>query len=147
MARRFVVFTLAVALLAVGSGWAAAQDSGSRPRHEHRGQKFQQWLGLSQDQMNQIRAIRQRDAETWRQTAKALRAAQTDLRRLALGGADATQLQAKETEVQQLLAQVLQLRVKSLQEIGPLLTPEQREKLAQAGPGGFRHHGPRAPTS
>ena len=77
-----VVFALT--LVAVGSGWAVAQDAGSKPRGEHRGQKFQQWLGLSEEQMAQIRAIRQRDAETWKQTAEALRTAQTELRRLAL---------------------------------------------------------------
>ena len=64
-------------------------------------------------------------------------------RRLCRWRGDTT---AKAAEVQQLLGQTVTLRVKVLQEIGPILTPEQRVKFAQAQhrPGMGRHH--KAPT-
>lgn len=144
MTRRFAVLVVAAALLVSGTvAWAAADDPAAPPRHERHGHKFQQWLGLTDDQMTQIRALRQRDAEAWKQTGTALRKAQSELRELALGGGSADAIQAKQTEVQQLFGQMVQLRVKQLQELAPLLTEEQRQKLAQGRPG----HGRRSPRS
>ena len=60
-----------------------------------------------------------------------MRQAQTDLRRLALNSTDPTAIQQKEAEVAGLLAQGVQLRVRHLQEIAPLLTPEQRDGFAE----------------
>ena len=54
---------------------------------------------------------------------------------------DQAAVQAKTTVVAQLLSQSLEMRVASLQEISPILTPEQRAKFAQMGPGSFRHRG------
>lgn len=143
MTRRTMVFAFAVAVVLLGSlGWASADDPASPGRHEYRSHRLQQWLGLTDDQMAQIRAIRQRDAESWKHVGRALRQAQAELRRLALTGASPDTIQAKETEVQQLLGQMVQFRVKGLQEIAPLLSAEQREKLAQ-GRRGHGHRGPR----
>jgi Spy/CpxP family protein refolding chaperone len=43
----------------------------------------------------------------------------------------------------------MDLRVQTLQQIGPILTPEQRTKLAQMGPGamGRGHRGPKPPAT
>jgi len=118
MARRSVVLVLSVALVSlVTVGYALAEPG--HARSDHRSQRFQQWLGLTDDQMAQVRAIRQRDAEGLKQVGRALRQAQTELRQLALDGADPATLQAKEAQVQQLFGQMVQLRVKGLQEIGP----------------------------
>ncbi|MBI1735018.1 MAG: Spy/CpxP family protein refolding chaperone [Candidatus Rokubacteria bacterium] len=149
MIKRTVVFMLALTLVASGTlAWAAADEGRRGDRHAQRSQKFQQWLGLSDDQMTQIRAIKERDRGTHEQVGQALHKAQAELRQLALGGADEPTVQRKEAEVQQLLGQMVQQRTKSLQEIAPILTPEQREKMAQGGPRGHgRHGGRRAPSS
>ena len=97
-------------------------------------------VGLTNDQVTAIQAAFARHRDEQKQAWKTLHTAQADLRQLALNGGDTT---AKAAEVQQLLGQTVALRVKVLQEIGPILTPEQRVKFAQAPyhPGMGRHHG------
>jgi Spy/CpxP family protein refolding chaperone len=145
MIRRFAVLVVAAALVSGTVAWAAPDDPAAPPRAERHGHKFQQWLGLTDDQMTQIRTLRQRDAEAWKQTGTALGKAQNELRQLALGGGSADAVQAKQTEVQQLLGRMVELRVKHLQEMAPLLTDEQRQKLAQGQRGHGRHHHGRRP--
>ncbi len=93
--------------------------------------RLQQELGLSDDQANQMRQVFQRNMQAARPHYQAIRAARAELRRLVLTEADQTTIQAKEAELQQLLAQTVQMRVQTLKEITPILTPEQREKFAQ----------------
>jgi Spy/CpxP family protein refolding chaperone len=138
---------LAALALGVVATTAAAQAPAPPPPpsqeapHPHRGGgKFQQRLGLTDDQMNAIRQVHEQQRDMVRQHAQALRQANADLRRLALSGGDAAAIQAKEAEVQNHTAQLLALRVQALQQIGPILTPEQREKFAQMHMGGW-HHG------
>ena len=61
------------------------------------------------------------------------------------GGADTAKQSAGQSE-DQLMSQGLDLRIQTLQQIGPILTQEQRDKLAQLGPAamwrGHRHHKP-----
>jgi Spy/CpxP family protein refolding chaperone len=115
--------------------------------------RMQQNLGLTDDQVTAIRQIHQGQRDARRQLWQSLHQAQTDVRQLALSGGDAAALAAKKTQVEQLLAQGLDLRVQALQQIGPLLTAEQRDKLAQMGPrammwrGRHGHHAPKAPQS
>ena len=112
--------------------------------------RLQTKLELNDDQMKAIQAIHDRDKDTQRQLFQAMHQAQADLRRMALNNADATAIQQKEAEVAGLMAQSLQLRTRHLQEIAPLLTQEQRDRLAQmhAGPGkGRPGHGRPAPRS
>jgi Spy/CpxP family protein refolding chaperone len=94
-------------------------------------ERLQTKLELNDDQTRAIEAIYARDAETRRQLVRSMRQAQTDLRRLALNSTDPTAIQQKEAEVAGLLAQGVQLRVQHLQEIAPLLTPEQRDRFAE----------------
>jgi Spy/CpxP family protein refolding chaperone len=146
MLRRSLV-TLALVALVGRAGVALAQDTPPKP-NPHRGgmARLQQKLGLTDDQVTAIRAAYQRHAEAQKQARQALHVAEADLRQLALDGGDAAALQAKTAEVQRLLGQTVELRVKVLQEIGPVLTPEQRAKFAQAQlRSGMRHHR-RAPT-
>jgi len=140
MLRRSVVALSLVGLLA-GTGVALAQNTPGQAAPAQRGHgmaRLQQRLGLTDDQVKAITAAYEKHREEQKQAWQALRVAQADLRQLALDGADTT---AKTAEVQQLLAQTVALRVKVLQEIGPVLTPEQRAKFAEAGSHhGIRHH-------
>ena len=126
------------------ASWAVAVALGSALLMGSAGQvsahgwldRLQTKLELSDDQMKAIKEIYERDKESQRQIAMTLRQAQGDLGHLALNNGDPALIQQKATEVEGLLAQGLQLRVRRLQEIAPLLTPEQRARFAQfsAGP-------------
>lgn len=143
MFRRSIVALSLVGLLA-GTGVALAQDTKAPTAPMQRGHgmgRLQQRLGLSDDQVNAIKAAYQKHRDEQKQAWQALHTAQADLRKLALNGGDPATVQAKTTEVQQLLGQTVAIRVKVLQEIGPVLTPEQRVKFAEArGHHGMRHH-------
>jgi Spy/CpxP family protein refolding chaperone len=146
--RKFSLRTAALALVAtlfVGAA-AYAADPPAAPTPEQHRQARQNWLqqklGLTDVQAQQIRDIRARDLQGQKQTWQALSKAQGELRRLALSGADDKTLAAKQTEVQNLLAQTMQARLNTLKEIGPILSPDQREayaKLMEQGPRGHHH--------
>jgi Spy/CpxP family protein refolding chaperone len=146
MFRRTAMALSLVALLA-GTGVVYAQTAQGQtapaPR-AHGMDRMKQRLGLSDDQATAVRAAFQKHRDEQKQAWKALHAAQMDLRKLALNGGDAGAIAMKTTEVQQLHGQTLAVRVKVLQEIGPVLTPEQRVKFAQAHAyGGRGRHGKR----
>jgi len=129
---------LSVVLVAAA---AYAADPQTTPQQPHqRGAWLQQKLGLTDVQAQQIREIRAKDFESQKQNWQALRKAQGELRRLALSGADQRTLAAKQTEVQNLLNESMQARVNTLQQIGPILSPEQREAYAKMMEQGPRHH-------
>jgi Spy/CpxP family protein refolding chaperone len=156
MFRRSLVALSLVALLG-GAGVALAQDQGQPPAQgqqpnqtpgAHGMMRMQQRLGLTDDQMTAIKAAYAKHRDEQRQTWQQLRAAQGALRQAALDGADATTIQTKTADVQRLMTQSLDLRVKVLQEIGPVLTPEQRAKFAQVSMhGGPRHFHKRQPAT
>ena len=136
----------ALALVAVlfGSGPALAEAPGvSGPRHGG-GQRLQQELGLTDSQVQALREIRERQRGAARQVWGALVRAQAELRQLALGGAADATVQAKIAEIEQLHRQGLELRVATLREMAPILSEEQRQKLAQMSPWRWhrRHHPP-----
>ena len=144
MFRRSVLALSLVGLLA-STGVALAQTTPGTPpapaAREHGMGRLQERLGLTNDQVTAIRAAHAKHREEQKQAWQALRVAQVEMRQLALNGGDAAALQAKTAEVQQLMGQTVAVRVKVLQEIGPILTPEQRAKFAQAsGHHGMRHH-------
>jgi len=134
--------------LLVGSAAEAADPgTGAPPADAARANRFQQALGLSDEQMAAIREVRARHAEERKQNWQALRQARMDLHQLAINGGDPAAIQAKTAQVSELLGQSVQLRVTSLQEISPILSPEQRAKLAQMEQHGFKHRhrgGPRS---
>jgi len=142
---RFTWLTaLALSTVLIGAGVAAAADtatSGTPPAgHTNR---FQQALGLTDDQMAAIRQVHAQQAPKQKQLRESLRQGQADLRQLALNGGDPAAIQAKQAEVGQLLNAALAMRVESLQAMAPILTPDQRAKLAQMqngyGRGGHWH--------
>jgi Spy/CpxP family protein refolding chaperone len=133
-----------VAALATGTVLYAA-DAQTAPGTTNRWEsRLQQKLNLSEDQLQALRQVwANRDVEAQRQHYKALHTAQGELRRLALNGADDQTLAAKQTEVQNLLAQTMQMRLQTLKQVGPILHPDQREafaKMMERGPRGYHHH-------
>ena len=152
MRRYMLIVPLVLGVLATGYAATFAHD-GQRPARvdmQERGSaRFQQWLGLTDDQAQQIKAVRAKHADAFKQIGPSLRRAETDLRKLALTGVDPATIQAKDAEIQQLTAQMRDLRVKTLQEIAPILTDEQKQKLAQAsiGPRGHHRRPAQTPTS
>ena len=136
-----VLGALAVMLVAAGAYAADPPATTPAPQGQHqRGAWLQKKLGLTDVQAQQIREIQAKDFAGQKQNWQALRQAQGELRRLALSGADAQTLSAKQTEVQNLLAQSMQARVNTLAQIGPILSPEQREAFAKIMDHGPRHH-------
>ncbi|OLB97169.1 MAG: hypothetical protein AUH30_10990 [Candidatus Rokubacteria bacterium 13_1_40CM_68_15] len=129
--RAIVAVTLALAagVTTVASAAQSPQaQTEQQPRWDNR---LQQQLGLSDQQVQAIREIYQRDADTKRQHWQQLRQAQAELRHLALTSSDNQTIQAKQDEVQRLMAQSVQMRTSTLRQVAPILTPDQREKLAQ----------------
>src|SRR5712692_7804064 len=123
-----VSFALAAGLTTVASAAPAPQGQPDQPRWESR---LQQQLGLSDQQLQAIREVYQRDADARRKHGQQLRQAQTELRRLILSGADDATVMAKQTEVERLTTQSVEMRTNTLKQVAPILTPDQREKLAQ----------------
>jgi Spy/CpxP family protein refolding chaperone len=97
-------------------------------------ERLQTELGLSEDQVQAIRQLHQGQRDARRQLHVSLREARQGLREAVLTGADATAVQAKTHEVQQLSAQAVQSRADTLQAMSQILSPEQREKLRQLRP-------------
>ena len=142
--RAIVAVTLALAagVTTVASAAQSPQaQTEQQPRWDNR---LQQQLGLSDQQLQAIREIYQRDADAKRQQGQQLRQAQAELRHLALTSTDNEAIQAKQDDVQRLTAQVIQMRTSTLRQVAPVLTPDQREKFAQlmARGGHGRHHQP-----
>lgn len=139
-----LVAALATTTLVYAADPPAATDRASRWESH-----LQQKLGLTEDQLQAFRQLHaSRDVNAQRQQWKALRTAQGELRRLALNGADQATLTAKQTEVQNLLAQSMQARVEALKQIGPILNADQREafaKMMERGPRGHHRSGTQTP--
>jgi Spy/CpxP family protein refolding chaperone len=137
---RAATLMLAATLL-TATALYAADPPASDGRHSRWESRLQQKLGLTDDQLQAFRQLHAaRDIEAQRQQYRALRAAQTELRRLALNGADDATLAAKQAEIQALLTQQMQQRVSALKQIGPILNPDQREAFATMMERGHRGH-------
>lgn len=150
LAGALIASTVAPATLALAQQTPPTQTEPSPGKHADRMyHRLQRKLGLTDDQVNQIRAITQAQRDARRQLWQSMHQAQKDLKQLALNGGDANALAAKKTQISQLQAQGTELRVQTLQQIGPILTPDQRQKLADMGPmwGGRHHRGPHQPKT
>ncbi|MGH7309961.1 MAG: Spy/CpxP family protein refolding chaperone [Candidatus Rokuibacteriota bacterium] len=141
-ARLRTAALLAITTLAVSTTALATEPPPTHARHHAWEQRLQQHLGLTDQQVQAIREIRARDAEARKASWQAMRQARAELRRLVLIEANQALIDAKQDEVQTLLAVALERRVKMLQAMTPLLTPEQREALAQLAEkrGRYHHH-------
>jgi Spy/CpxP family protein refolding chaperone len=136
VAGSILALAMIAAMLAVP---AARADQGGQPfAHRPESSRLQEHLGLSAEQTQAIREIRERNRQSGAQIAQALRQARQELRQLALAGAESGVVEAKAAQVEQLMGEALRLQVKTLQEIAPLLSDEQRQKMEQLGPNGHR---------
>ena len=144
-----VAALIASSVLTAATVSDAQQQPTPSPKGDRMFSRMQRHLGLTDDQVSKIRMIYQQHRDARRTLGQSLRQAQTELRQLALGGGDPNAIAAKKTQVAQLMAQGMDLRVQTLQEIGPVLTAEQRDKLAQMGPGAMwhRHRGGKPPAT
>ena len=139
-----------VAALVASSVLAAATVTQAQQPPAPQGHRMfsglQRNLGLTDDQVNQVRTVFQQQKDARRQHGQSMRQTQTELRQLVLNGGDANAIAAKKAQVAQLMSQGLDLRIQTLQQIGPILTQEQRDKLVQLGPAamwrGHRHQKP-----
>lgn len=150
-ASRFVAVALGSALAAstllLSPGVSSAGPRAHAQRAEKAEQRFQEYLGLNNEQMTVVREIRARHADQRRETGMALHKAHAELRDLALRSGDQAAVKAKSAEVASLTSRALDLRVAELQELAPHLTPEQRDKLAKMSPlGGHHHRGGKSPS-
>lgn len=133
---------LSIAALLLGLSLAVpptirADEPAQKPGH-HQLLRLRERLGLSDEQVNAIQQIRDRQRESRQRVFQALHQAQQGLRQAAIAG-DQAAVQTRMAEVEQLMAESLRLRVQALQEMSPLLTPEQLETLAQLRVGPHRH--------
>jgi Spy/CpxP family protein refolding chaperone len=127
---RAALALVAATLLVAGAAQADETRHGG-PKHRAWENRLQQRLGLTEQQTEALRQIREREAAAMKQHAQTLRQAQADLRRLVLTEADEGAIQSKQAEVQRLLADSVQRRVDHLKELTPILTAQQREQLAE----------------
>jgi Spy/CpxP family protein refolding chaperone len=140
---KVVALGLAATLATTAAAWAGSPDTTNPARHG--AERFHEKLGLTEEQKAAIKEINSRRAEERRQLAQSLRQARVDLKEAALNGGD---VKAKTAAVTTLVGQMTELQASTLQEISPLLTPEQREAMAKMSPGKHRHHkGPRPTQS
>jgi len=131
---------LAVALATTtAAAWADAPQAGAPagPPGHHR---FQERLGLTDEQMAAIKEVSARHAGERKQLWQSLRQARTELKLAALNGGD---VKGKAAVVATLAGQMTELRATTLQEIAPILSPEQRDAMAKMTPRSFHpHHRP-----
>src|SRR5262245_14778275 len=84
--RTLLALGLVATLAASSLAWAEAQ--GGDPAGSHRSKRFQETLGLTDEQMAQIRDVHARHAPEFRQLGQSLRQARTELKQAALTGGD-----------------------------------------------------------
>lgn len=140
MTRRSWFLGLTAALAAVFAVASAQAQPGGTPgggRPSHEG-FLQKKLGLSDDQAKQMRQIHESQADARKQNMQSLRTAEQELRRAVLSGTDEATVHARQTDVANLMAESIRLRVENLKQVSSILTPEQRQKFAEMG----QHRGP-----
>ena len=146
--RRFpklLGLSLAAALATTtAAAWADAPQAATPtvPSGHHR---FQERLGLTDQQMAAIKEINARHSGERKQLAQSLREARNELKLAALNGGD---IKGKAAVVTALVGQMTELQATKLQEIAPILTPEQRDAMAKTSPRGhYRNRGSRPAQS
>ena len=122
------------------AAWADAPQTGTptSPSGHHR---FQERLGLTDQQKAAIKEVNARHSGERKQLGQSIREARNELQLAALNGGD---VKGKAAVVTTLVGQMTELHATTLQEIAPILTPEQRDAMAKMGPRDhYRHRGPR----
>lgn len=88
-------------------------------------------LNLSPAQVTRMRAIRQKYKTRMDRQSQSINQAHQKLKNLMVGNSSASQIRSQHNRVQSLKNQLDDLRLESLLEMRGLLTPSQRQKLAQ----------------
>jgi len=114
------------------AAWADAPQASTPTGGHHR---FQERLGLTDQQMAAIKEVNARHSGERKQLGQSLRDARNELKLAALNGGD---VKGKAAAVTALVGQMTELQATTLQEIAPILTPEQRDAMAKMSPRGHR---------
>lgn len=88
-------------------------------------------LQLSRQQRQDIRAIHQQYSPQTRERAQSLRQTRQDLRAMIAGETSDTEIRDQFQKLEQLTQETLKLRFESMMAIRNVLTPDQRQRLAQ----------------
>lgn len=108
-----------------------AEEEENKPRRRQRSQQFQQQLNLSDEQMQQLSAIREKYRPQMERLKQQMQAKGQELSRMMQGNASENDLRRKHQEIINLRQQMGNIRFESMLEMRNILTPEQRQKLAQ----------------
>jgi len=141
MKTKFLALTLGLAILGLSPLSSFALPVGSfsdtpwlaqREARGGRGERWLQQLDLSPQQQQQLSAIRQKYKSQIDALRQQLRANQAELRQLMASDMDNTaSIRAKHDQITGLRQQLDQLRFESMLESRDILSPEQRQQLAQ----------------
>ncbi|MEA5533956.1 Spy/CpxP family protein refolding chaperone [Crocosphaera sp. XPORK-15E] len=105
---------------------------GEREGREGRGaEKFMEQLKLSDEQLQQLNAIRQKYNPQMEQLQERIRKTGEELSQMMQGNASDTALQMKHKDMSNLRQEMGNLRFESMLQMRKVLTPEQRQQFAQ----------------
>ncbi|WP_052456690.1 Spy/CpxP family protein refolding chaperone [Leptolyngbya iicbica] len=113
-----------------GPGMGEGPGSGEGPRGD-RTERLIETLDLSEDQVTQIRAIREGDREEMQALHANLRNEREAMHTLMSGTASDEELRAQHEEIQTLHREVADLRFENMLAVRNVLTPEQRTELSE----------------
>jgi periplasmic protein CpxP/Spy len=129
---RYISATLALALaIAMPVTLTFSQPSHAQELGEAPGKVLQQ-LNLSTQQLQQIKAIRERNSSEIRSSRQRLRQLQQEMQSLMAGTASSDQVRSKFNELQSLKQQVSKLQFEQMLAMREVLTPQQRTQLAES---------------
>jgi Spy/CpxP family protein refolding chaperone len=123
-----IVLTPPIAGLSSVISQSLAQSPPQPRRTETRG--WLKELNLSPEQIQKIRQIRGQYQGRLTQQRQAVQQAQQELKELMTGNASTEQIRQKFDQVQRLRQELADTRMDSMLAIRKILTPEQRQKLA-----------------
>lgn len=114
---------LAEPIAQAGAGF----EDGSGPRSE----RWEQRLNLSPDQRQRINSIRSQNRDQMRSTSDALRQARKRLSDLLGSNASESEIRQQRQQVESLSQRLRDARFDSMLRVRSILTPQQRQELAQ----------------
>ncbi|WP_107667301.1 Spy/CpxP family protein refolding chaperone [Cyanothece sp. BG0011] len=108
-----------------------AQQQDIKPRRRERAEQFQQRLNLSDEQMQQLSAIRQKYRPQMQQLKQQMGTKGQEFSQMMQGNTSESDLRGKHQEIVSLREQMGNLRFESMLEMRQVLTTEQRQQFAQ----------------
>lgn len=133
LAAIILTFGSAVAVAKPNSNFpqTVAQNQTGQGRMERGKDRLMQQLGLNQQQIRDMEAIRAKYKDRMQTSQQNLRQASEEMRRMMSGTASSDQIRQQHQKVQALRNEVEDLRFSSMLEMREKLTTEQRAKLDQ----------------